>query len=452
MIKTIFRNILLVGISVLIICGLLFFALQFTGSRTDMRNALQREAAYAEQGLMMNGTDYFDNLKLDGRVTWIDASGEILYDHFGQSDSVQEEPDLPESAGQLECPEVQNAFKDGTGSAIRNSDLINRTAMYYAMRCNDGTVLRLSRPLPSVMDVFMNVSPVLWVLVIVLIISAVLAFRAARKIVRPINEIDLDHPDMASYPELKPLIEKIQEQKMTIQEETMQREQMRREFTANVSHELKTPITSISGLSQLMAQGIVPQEKMKEFSEDIYQESVRMISLIDDIIALSKLDEEAVGPTQEDIDLYQLSEDVVSSLEQKAKEKEVTIQLSGDHAHVSGISQLLSEMITNLCDNAIKYNQPGGRVDVTISSSEEETSLSVADTGIGIPQEYQGRVFERFFRVDKNSSSGVGGTGLGLSIVKHGAKFHNANVELESEPGEGTTITLVFPAKEKTQE
>ena len=177
-----------------------------------------------------------------------------------------------------------------------------------------------------------------------------------------------------------------------------------------------------------------------------------MISLIDDIIALSKLDEEAIGPTQEDIDLYQLSEDVVSSLEQKAKEKEVTIQLSGDHAHVSGISQLLSEMITNLCDNAIKYNQPGGRVDVTISSSEEETKLSVADTGIGIPQEYQGRVFERFFRVDKNSSSGVGGTGLGLSIVKHGAKFHNANVELESEPGEGTTITLVFPAKEKTQE
>ena len=452
MIKTIFRNILLVGISVLIICGLLFFALQFTGSRNDMRNALQKEAAYAEQGLMMNGTAFFDDLHLVGRITWIDAAGEILYDHIGEDPSGKAENSTPASSNQSEYPEVQTALKEGAGSAVRNSDLVGLTAMYYAMRCDDGTILRISRPLPSVMDVFMNVSPVLWVLVIVLIISAELAFRAARKIVRPINEIDLDHPEMISYPELQPLIEKIQEQKMTIQEETMQREQMRREFTANISHELKTPITSISGMAQLMAQGIVPQEKMKEFSEDIYQESIRTISLIDDIIALSKLDEEAVGPTQEDIDLYQLSEDVISSLEQKAKEKEVTIQLSGDHAHVSGISQLLTEMITNLCDNAIKYNQPGGRVDVTISSSEEATRLSVADTGIGIAKEYQDRVFERFFRVDKNSSSDVGGTGLGLSIVKHGAKFHNANVELESEPGEGTTITLVFPVKEKTEE
>ena len=327
MIKTIFRNILLVGISVLIICGLLFFALQFTGSRNDMRNALQKEAAYAEQGLMMNGTEFFDDLNLDGRITWIDASGEVLYDRFAENGSGQTEETLAATANQLEYPEVQSALKDGAGSAIRHSDLVDRTAMYYAVRCDDGTVLRISRSLLSVLDVFMNVSPVLWVLVIVLIISAMLAFRAARKIVRPINEIDLDHPDMAAYPELQPLIEKIQEQKMTIQEETMQREQMRREFTANVSHELKTPITSISGMAQLMAQGIVPPEKMKEFSEDIYQESNRMISLIDDIIALSKLDEEAVGPTQEDIDLYQLSEEVISSLEPKAKEKEVSLQL-----------------------------------------------------------------------------------------------------------------------------
>ena len=444
MIKTIFRNILLVGISVLIICGLLFFALQYTGARNDMYDALQQEAVYAQQGMLMNGTSFFEELDLDGRITLISSSGEVEYDRYLKQDleSVRGLSD----AAEAEYTEVKDAFAQGEGYAIRNSSLTGNRSMYYAVLCEDGSILRISRPMASMMDAFLRVSPVFWVLVIVLIISAVLAFRAARKIVRPINEIDLDHPDIAAYPELQPLIEKIQEQKLTIQEESAQREQMRREFTANISHELKTPLTSISGFAELMAQGIVPPDKIQEFSRDIYKESSRLISLIDDIIALSKLDEEAVGPTQEDIDLKQLSGEVIENLRYIAEQKDVTLELTGEEAHISGVYQLLSEMVSNLVDNAIKYNHPGGSVTLHIDdSSESEVRLSVADTGIGIPEEYQDRVFERFFRVDKSHSSSVGGTGLGLSIVKHGARFHNAGIELESTPGEGTCITLVFP-------
>ena len=452
MVKTIFRNVLLVGILVLIICGVLFFALQYTGMKTDMRENLQEEAVYAGQGLMLNGAGYFDGLDTDLRVTWIDAQGKVLYDRY-PADAAEAGMSAEETAvTQLEYKEVQAALENGEGYAIRVSDLDNKNAMYYAVRCEDGTIFRVSRSMSSMWDVFLRISPVLWVLVIVLIISAVLAFRTARKIVRPINEIDLDHPDMDSYPEIQPLIEKIQEQKLTIQDETVQREQMRREFTANISHELKTPLTSISGYAELMSQGIVPTEKVQEYSKEIHKESNRLISVIDDIIALSKLDQEAVGPTQEDVDLKQLAGGVIDSLKEVAEAKEVTMELTGDDAHISGIYQLLNDMIYNLCDNAVKYNEPGGKVTVDIKSDEKETRLSVADTGIGIPEEYQDRVFERFFRVDKSHSSSIGGTGLGLSIVKHGARFHNAGVELESTPGEGTKITLVFPADGKKEE
>ena len=437
MTKTIFRNTFLVGISVLLLCGLLFFGMQYTQNKDETYDALQQEALYAQQGLMLGGTEYLEALDHANRITWIDGDGSVRYDS---------ETSLPID-NQSTCPEVRDALDTGEGQGIRESEISGESTMYYARKCADGTVLRLGRPLSAVRSALLTVSPVLWILVLVLLISGVMAFRAAKQIVRPINDLDLDHPDAGPYPELAPLIGKIQEQKITIQEEVSQRESLRREFSANVSHELKTPLTSISGFAELMAQGVVTGDKVQEFARDIYKESQRMIALVEDIIKLSKLDEEAVEPERELVELYDLAEETLDSLRPVAEKQNITMRLTGGPAEVSGVYQLLSEMLYNLCDNAIKYNRPGGSVTVDVSRQGDETRLAVSDTGIGIPPEHQKRVFERFYRVDKSHSKEIGGTGLGLSIVKHGAQFHGARVELVSEPGVGTTVCLVFPGK-----
>ena len=434
MTKKIFRNAFLVGLLVLILCGVLFFWMQYTQTEEETYAALQQEAVYAEQGLRIGGKPYLESLGHVNRITWIDQTGEVLYDS---------EYALP-IANQKDCAEVSAAMTDGEGQGIRMSESNGESTMYYALKCEDGTVLRLSRTLSAVQKAWLAASPVLWLLVLVLLISGVLSFRAARQIVKPINNLNLDRPDLKTYPEITPLIEKIQEQKQTIQEEANQREALRREFSANVSHELKTPLTSISGFAELMAEGVVEDGKVQEFSRDIYKESQRLIVLIDDIIKLSRLDEEAVGPEREQVDLYELTARVLDDLRSVAEKEDISLDLTGSHAAVSGVRQLLGEMIYNLCDNAIKYNRPGGNVCVDISTKQKEVRLTVTDNGIGIPQEHQKRVFERFYRVDKSHSKEIGGTGLGLSIVKHGAQYHGARVELESEPGSGTRISLIF--------
>ena len=434
MIKTIFRNTFLVGIAVLLICAVLFFGIQYSQVQEEAYDALQQEAVYAEQGLMLSGVDYLKSLDRVNRITWIDSSGNVLYDS---------EYALP-VASQKDCPEVQTAMAEGEGQGIRKSESSGENTMYYARKCSDGTVLRLSRPLSAVRQALIVISPVLWVLVLVLLISGILSFRVAKQIVRPINDMDLDHPE-STYPELAPLVGKIQEQKMTIQDEVAQRESLRREFSANVSHELKTPLTSISGFAELIAEGVAEGDKAKEFSKDIYKESQRLLALIEDIIKLSKLDEEGVSPEHEQVDLYDLSAEVLSGLRPAADKERIALKLTGEHETVSGNYQLLSEMVYNLCDNAIKYNHHGGSVTIDVSMRDGQPVLSVADTGIGIPKEHQKRVFERFYRVDKSHSKEIGGTGLGLSIVKHGAQYHGAQVKLESEPGIGTTVTLEFP-------
>ena len=435
MTKTIFRNTFLVGMSVLLLCGALFFGLQYTQIKEETYAALQQESVYAEQGMLLSGTEYLETLGDTNRVTWIREDGAVLYDSEAGTE-------LP---GQLDCEEVSEARTTGEGQSIRKSEQDGVTAMYYARLCQDGTVLRLSRPMSAVRYALVAVSPVLWICVLVLMISGVLAFRAAKQIVEPINGLDLDDPNPDTYPELTPLITRIQEQKLTIQEEVEQREQLRREFSANVSHELKTPLTSISGFAELMAQGVVPPDKVREFSGDIYKESQRMIALVDDIMKLSKLDEGGGAPEWETVDLYELAEETVDSLRSIARKQNVSLTVTGSHQSVRGVWQLLSEMVYNLCDNAIKYNRPGGSVTVDVSSGDGTAVLQVSDTGIGIPASHQGRVFERFYRVDKSHSKEIGGTGLGLSIVKHGAQFHGASVELESELGQGTTVRLVFP-------
>ena len=440
MTKTIFRNTFLVGLSILLLCAVLFFGIQYKQTEEETYDILQQEAAYAERGLQMSGAAYLESLDSVNRITWIGRDGVVLFDNSFP---------MP-IANQSDCPEVRAAVKDGEGRVIRRSESSGDSTMYYARKCVDETVLRLSRPHSSVTLALLAVSPVLWVLVLVLLISGVLSFRAAQQIVRPINDLDLERPDPDTYPEIAPLVRKIQEQKLTIQVEEAQRESIRREFSANVSHELKTPLTSISGFAELIASGVAQGEKAKEFSKDIYNESQRLMTLIDDIIKISRLDEDAVDPEMEPVDLYELSAAVLDGLRPLAEKQGIVLRLTGGAAVVNGVQQLLSEMIYNLCDNAIKYNRPGGSVTVDVSSEDGKTVLSVADTGIGIPPEHQKRVFERFYRVDKSHSKEIGGTGLGLSIVKHGAQHHGAKLDLQSEPGVGTRITLTFGAQEKS--
>lgn len=226
--------------------------------------------------------------------------------------------------------------------------------------------------------------------------------------------------------------------------EREQREKLRQEFSANVSHELKTPLTSITGFAELMKEGMVTGEKVKEFAGDIYREARRLIDLVNDIIRLSRLDENSKLFESEQVDLYDLCDEIIANLQNVAERQNVMFSLSGEHVTISGVWQILNEMVYNLCDNAIKYNRPGGTVDVSVSRDGGSVRLTVRDTGIGIPYADQPRVFERFYRVDKSHSKEVGGTGLGLSIVKHGAQYHNARLELESEPGKGTSISIVF--------
>ena len=437
MIKTIFKNTFFVGLLILGICTVLFLGMQYTLTIDGCYETLRQEALCAEQGVMLSGETYLKQLKIEDQVTWIDSGGRVLYDSSSSALSSQKNR-----------KEVRDALADGEGKNYCRSDDNGSPSLSYAIRCGDGSVLRFTRMISPFRAALITASPILWVLVLVTLISGTFAFRASRQIVTPINDLDLDRFDNNPYPELNPLLDKIKEQKLTIQEEAASREEMRREFSANVSHELKTPLTSISGFAELMSQGVVSEDKVVEFSRDIYKESQRLIALIDDIIKLSRLDEESMIPQKTPVDLYEISQDVLESLKTVADRSNISMTIEGDSLVVSGVYQLLYEMIFNLCDNAIKYNYPGGSVSILLSSDENAARLTVADTGIGISKEHQKRVFERFYRVDKSHSKEIGGTGLGLSIVKHGALYHNAGIELHSTEGIGTEIVLVFPLKD----
>lgn len=434
MTKTIFRNTFLVGLLVLALCGLLFFGIQYRQAMDDGRDALKIETGYVMTGLETSGREYLEGVKEDVRITWIAADGKVLYDN---------EYSLPLD-NQLDQKEVAAALKDGEGSATRKSDK-GHSAIYYARRCSDGSVIRLGRSGSAVLEAFILVSPVLWILVLVVLISGILAFKTAKQIVEPINNLDFDHPENSPYQELMPMLDKIAEQKLTIQEETSKREEMRREFSANMSDELKTPLASIAEYARLISGAENDPAQVKELSGDISRETGHLMALVDDILKISRLDEEESLPKKEDVDLKNLAIDVAEAIRPVASKNSISVDVTGEGGTVSGDFSLLYEMLYNLCDNAVKYNYPGGSVTVDVTPSENDIKLSVKDTGIGIPKEHQARVFERFYRVDKSHSKEVGGTGLGLSIVKHGAAFHGAEVSLESTEGVGTTVTLSFP-------
>ena len=295
-------------------------------------------------------------------------------------------------------------------------------------------------------------TPIVAVLVLAMALSFFLAARLSRQITRPLEDIDLRNPDDRQvYEELRPLVERIRGQNRQIQQkvdelkvEHYRQDTMRREFTANVSHELKTPLTSISGYAELIENGLVKAEDVPRFAGTIYREAQRLIVLVNDIIRLSRLEDKEVLQETEDIDLLDLCRETCSYLEEAAARRQVTVTVTGQAMTVHGIRQIAEEILYNLCDNAIKYNRPGGTVTVTVFSREGRPAVEVRDTGIGIPEKEQNRVFERFYRVDKSHSKELGGTGLGLSIVKHGAAFLGAGLELESEEQVGTAIRVLF--------
>ena len=435
MTRKIFIGVFALGVLVLIIAGLIFFGLQYAQTIEENRDALRAEARYVEAGMAGEGEAYLDRLRgaCESRVTWIAADGSLLYD--------SEAPDGP---GPADAPEIRAALADGEGSDIRDAEP-GVSTMYCAVRLADGSVLRLSRPVELFEYAFASVSPVLWVLLLVLLISAAVAFAVSRSIVQPINSLNLDAPDPAgAFPELQPLVRRIREQGETIRAEAESRETMRKEFSANVSHELKTPLTSISGFAELMRDGLVPPEHIPEFSADIYRESRRLIALVDDIMRLSKLDEATGFPEPEPVELDAMAEEVVQALRPLADKRDISMSIGGTPARTVGVRQVLYEMMYNLVENAVKYNVDAGSVTVETGTRDSHAYFAVSDTGIGIPESEQERVFERFYRVDKSHSKTIGGTGLGLSIVKHGAAYHDAAIRLESTPGKGTRVTVTF--------
>ena len=549
MTKKIFQSILLVAgcvllASLLIIMGFLYD--YFGGvEENQLRDELSLAAAAVEDG----GTDYLSQLTADRcRLTWIAADGSVLYDTKTNAESLE---------NHASRAEVSQALATGTGESTRYSSTLMEKTMYYAQRLDDGTVLRISISRATVGMIAVGmIQPLLIVLIVALILSGLLARRLSRRIVDPLNSLDLEHPlDNDAYEELSPLLKRIHHQHVEIQTQlrelrektdeftqitgsmreglvlldehgsilsinaaaqalfgadaqcvgrdflTIERsheisaaiqaaaadghsevraeragrvyqfdisritsdgkflgtvilafditeqefaERNRREFTANVSHELKTPLQGIIGSAELIENGMVRPEDLPRFVGHIHAEAARLVTLIDDIIRLSQLDEGDAMPT-EPVDLLAVSQEAAQTLQDAAAARQITLSVQGHPAVIPGVRRLIYEIVYNLCDNAIKYNRDGGRVDVTVAADAGGSSITVADTGIGIAPEHQARVFERFYRVDKSHSKASGGTGLGLSIVKHAVQYHHGRIELESTPGTGTTIRVVFP-------
>ena len=549
MTKKIFQSILLVAgcvllASLLIIMGFLYD--YFGGvEENQLRDELSLAAAAVEDG----GTDYLSQLTADRcRLTWIAADGSVLYDTKTNAESLE---------NHASRAEVSQALATGTGESTRYSSTLMEKTMYYAQRLDDGTVLRISISRATVGMIAVGmIQPLLIVLIVALILSGLLARRLSRRIVDPLNSLDLEHPlDNDAYEELSPLLKRIHHQHVEIQTQlrelrektdeftqitgsmreglvlldehgsilsinaaaqalfgadaqcvgrdflTIERsheisaaiqaaaadghsevraeragrvyqfdisritsdgkflgtvilafditeqefaERNRREFTANVSHELKTPLQGIIGSAELIENGMVKPGDLPRFVGHIHAEAARLVTLIDDIIRLSQLDEGDAMPT-EPVDLLAVSQEAAENLHDAAAARNVTVSVRGQPAVLPGVRRLIYEIVYNLCDNAIKYNRDGGRVDVTVAADAGGSSITVADTGIGIAPEHQARVFERFYRVDKSHSKASGGTGLGLSIVKHAVQYHHGRIELESTPGTGTIIRVVFP-------
>lgn len=545
--KKIFRSSVAVALVVLLSSIVLIIGILFQYFENQLQSELESEANYIAYAVENQGLEYIENFTdSDKRITLISPNGDVLADTEANETELDDHSDRQE---------VIDALKNGKGTSIRYSNTLAEKTVYYAMKMDDGNILRVSTTQYTVAAIIMSlIQPILIVFVVAVVLSFVLSQKVSRAIIKPINELDLDNPsNNEPYDELAPLLQKISRQKKTIEKqikeaehkqeefrlitenmkegfivvdtkmnlltynrsalkllgiekekpediltepddnlfyvinkalkgervksditlennsyrlianpvfennrvigaviliidvtESVKREQLRREFTSNVSHELKTPLTSISGFAEIMKNGGTSDAVVTDFSTSIYDEAQRLISLVNDIIKISELDEKNVQTASEEVDLYELSADIINRLKPVADKRNISFNLIGESTIVLGTAKILDEMIYNLCDNAIKYNVDNGTVDVILSESNHHIKLTVRDTGIGIPQAEQERIFERFYRVDKSHSKEIGGTGLGLSIVKHAAIYHNAEIKLKSELGKGTSITVMF--------
>lgn len=369
------------------------------------------------------------------RITVVSADGTVLYDN------VAEETQM---ANHSERSEIADALENGKGQAVRTSETLSESMYYYAVKMENGNILRVAKESSSALSIIFRSFPMLLLIfVFLLLLCSVLSRTLAKSIVEPIEKMasDLDHMDQVEgYTELEPLIRTINEQHADI----LKSANMRQEFTANVSHELKTPLTSISGYSELIENGMVNEQDAMRFGKEIHRSANRLLTLINDIIRLSELDSSSEPDTFEPVDLYELAQTCVEMLKMNAEKHNVTLELSGQKGVVYGSRQMLDEVIYNLCDNAIRYNKENGSVYVRVDEEDDNVYLSVRDTGIGIDKEHQERIFERFYRVDKSRSKETGGTGLGLAIVKHIVALHHARICIDSQVGEGTEIRIVF--------
>ena len=386
------------------------------------------------------------------RATLAAPDGTVIYDTNFEASS------LPNHADRQE---IQEALSSGTGETERPSDTAGNVSLYYAQRLDSGDILRLSEDRESVTAIFTHDIGLLVSIVALVVLGAWAASRMlSKRLVKPILDIDTTAAKAeAPYRELEPLVDRLNDQQAELiaqMDKLRDADAYRLEFTANVTHELKTPIASIQGAAELIRDGIARPEDIPEFAGRIYSSARRLSSLVSDILTLSKMDEseragdsQLLGPKTE-CDLCQIAGDVTDRLQDKAKRAGVRLTLEGQKCMVVGNAGLLDEMVSNLCDNAIRYNRVNGKVYVWVYQIAGRPTVSVSDTGIGIPEEAQPKVFERFYRVDKSRSRSNGGTGLGLAIVKHAAALHNAKIDLKSKLGEGTTITVTFPSADES--
>lgn len=554
MTKKILAGVIGVSLVIMLVCVGLVMGIMYDYMGEKIDEQMASEAILAEEAWLTGGEAFLDRMEdrpdIKSRITLIDSQGKVLYDSVADQSSME---------NHMEREEVKEALTEGAGKASRTSYTLAEDTRYYAKKTADGNIVRISTSHYSQLGLLLDTFGMIIITVAVLImLSVFISYRVARAIIKPINDIDLDNPDInENYEELGPLLHRIHQQNNRIKRqmeklrksreefniitknmsegliiidkdteiltynrsatemlgggdgrqiegsvlklnrsepfrkavsealegnnsqvyltegdatyeiisnpvreeeevtgailivmdvtEREKGEKLRREFTSNVSHELKTPLTSIYGVSDMLASGMVKAEDVAGFAGTIKEESARLISLIDDIIQLSRLDESTVPQETEIIDVFGSARDVVSRLSGKASENDIELSFSGEPSEIKGVQHILDEIVYNICENAIKYNRPGGFVKVSVRNEGSESLITVADNGIGIPKTDRERVFERFYRVDKSHSKQIGGTGLGLSIVKHGVIYLGGKINLESEEGVGTVITVGFP-------
>ena len=437
------REFILVALSSILLTTVLVTAVFSGFFRNEILDELRTCARVIQSAGIFDGQEevYTDVGADELRITLIDTDGTVIYDN-----------DV--AVGDLDNhgnrPEVELASEQGEGLAVRRSNTLDRDAFYYAVQQEDGTVLRVAKEASSVWDIFRSALPIsLALALLILILCILLSARATKSLMAPITQLaeHLDEEEtMPVYKEMIPFVNTIRKQ----HDDIMRNAKMRQDFTANVSHELKTPLTSISGYAELIEHNMVSQTDIPRFAGEIHRSATRLLTTINDIIKLSELDVmETTTLVLDRLPLYQMAENCVDMLQVNAEKHQVTLKLEGESAYIMGNREMVDEVLYNLCDNAIRYNNINGSVVVRVKPEGEKVRLCVEDTGIGIPEKHQSRVFERFYRVDKSRSKATGGTGLGLAIVKHIVAQHEAEMKLESEPGKGTRITILFENADK---